>query len=251
MRLHVIGSGSRGNAYVLTLDNRKSLLLDAGLPYKTLLKAIGSGWPKLCGCLLTHEHGDHAAAVKDLLARGLTVYASSGTRNALLTVGPSCAFGMAPVAQGSPFWAGATVTPFKTQHDAADPLGFVVSDPDTHERLVYATDTYYIKYRIPGVTHWVIECNYCDDLLDPSDPVDKRRLESHMSLSRLKTLLKANDLSICRKIVLIHLSDAKSDEARMVREITDVTGVETVAAHNGDEIKLTMAPFVGAERMAR
>lgn len=242
MRLRVIGTGSAGNAYLLTMDNGSALLLDAGVPYKRLLQAVGSQWSHLCGVLLTHEHGDHAAAVKDLIDRAVTIYTSAGTANALIPAAGS-GWGIVPVTAGQAFWAGASVTPFKTQHDAAEPLGFVISDPDTHERLVYATDTYYLRYRIPGVTYWILEANYCDDLIDPADVVDHRRLESHMSLDRLKALLKANDLSLCRKIVLVHLSDAKSDEARMVREITELTGVDTVAAHAGDEIKLARAPF--------
>lgn len=244
MRLKVIGSSSAGNAYVLTLDGGKSMLLDAGVPYRQILKAVGADWPKLQAALITHEHGDHTAAVADLIGRGMTIYTSAGTAGVLCNRLTN-RFGIVPVKHQLPFWttAGATVTPFKTQHDAAEPLGFVIDDAGARERLVYATDTYYLRFRIPGVHYWVIECNFCDEALDPSDPVDKRRLESHMSLGRLKAMLKANDLSVCRKIVLIHLSDAKSDEARMVREIAELTGVDTVAAHAGDEIKLTKAPF--------
>ena len=244
MRLKVIGSSSAGNAYVLTLDGGKSLLLDAGVPYRQIAKAVGADWSNLRAALITHEHGDHTAAVADLIARGMTIYASAGTAGVLCNRLTN-RFGIVPVKHQLPFWttAGATVTPFNVQHDAAEPLGFIIDDAMARERLVYATDTYYLRYKLRGVHYWLVECNFCDDLVVGDDAVDHRRIQSHMSLSRLKTLLRANDLSVCRKIVLIHLSDAKSDEARMVREIAELTGVDTVAAHAGDEIKLTKAPF--------
>lgn len=244
MRLKVIGSSSAGNAYVLTLDGGKSLLLDAGVPYRQIVKAVGLDWPRLQAALITHEHGDHTAAVADLIDRGMTTYTSAGTAGVLCNRLPN-RWGIVPVKHQVPFWttAGATVTPFNVQHDAAEPLGFIIDDAMARERLVYATDTYYIRYRLPGVHYFLVECNFCDDLATSDDPVDVRRFKSHMSLDRLKAMLAANDLTQARKIVLIHLSDAKADEKRMVREIAELTGVETVAAHAGDEIKLTKAPF--------
>lgn len=244
MRLKVIGSSSAGNAYVLTLDGGKSLLLDAGVPYRKIVKAVGADWPRLQAALITHEHGDHVSAVPDLIDRGVMVYASAGTAGVLCNRLPN-RWGIVPVKHQVPFWttAGATVTPFNVRHDAAEPLGFVIDDADARERLVYATDTYYLRYKLPGVHYWLIEANFCDDAVSPDDPVDQRRIQSHMSLDRLKAMFRANDLTQARKIVLIHLSDAKADEKRMVREIAEFTGVDTVAAHAGDEIKLTKAPF--------
>lgn len=244
MRLKVIGSSSAGNAYVLTLDGGNKILLDAGIPYRQIVKALGPDWSKLRAALITHEHGDHTAAVADLIARGMTIYASAGTAG-ILCKRLTNRWGIVQVKHQLPFWttAGATVTPFKTQHDAAEPLGFVIGDADTRERLVYATDTYYLRYKLPGVHYWLVECNFCDDLATSDDAVDVRRYKSHMSLDRLKAMFRANDLTQARKIVLIHLSDAKADEKRMVREIAELTGVDTVAAHAGDEIRLTKAPF--------
>jgi len=244
VRLKVIGSSSAGNAYVLTLDGGKSLLLDAGVPYRQIVKAVGADWPRLQAALITHEHGDHTAAVADLIDRGMTIYTSAGTAGVLCNRLTN-RWGIVPVKHQVPFWTtvGATVTPFNVQHDAAEPLGFVVDDASARERLVYATDTYYLRYKLPGVHYWLAECNFCDDLATSDDAVDKRRYRSHMSLDRLKAMFRANDLTQARKIVLIHLSDAKSDEKRMVREIAELTGVETVAAHAGDEIRLTKAPF--------
>lgn len=219
MKLTVFASGSRGNAYLLETPDG-AVLLDAGLPYRQLV--IGG----LLAVLVTHEHKDHSKAAAEFARRGVPVVTSKGTAEAIgLTQYKRLADG-----EWARFGA-VTAQAFAAQHDAAEPLGFVVTVGG--KRLVYATDTYYLKYRIPGVNYWVIECNFCEDLIDEGDALDRRRQRSHMGLERLKTLFAANDLTAAEWILLVHLSDAKSDEWRMVQEIAHATGVETVAARKG------------------
>jgi hypothetical protein len=54
MELTVLGSSSEGNAYVL--QRGRSLLLEAGIPFKKVLAALGNNVKKIVGCLITHEH---------------------------------------------------------------------------------------------------------------------------------------------------------------------------------------------------
>ena len=77
----------------------------------------------------------------------------------------------------------------------------------------------------------------------PAPPLRRRPKESHLSLRRLLEALRANDLRSASKIVLVHLSDERSDEARMVEAIHEATGVETVAASSGADIALNPTPF--------
>jgi phosphoribosyl 1,2-cyclic phosphodiesterase len=123
-----------------------------------------------------------------------------------------------------------TVLPFDTRHDAEEPLGFLLANQD-REKLLYATDTYYIKYKFSGLTHIAIECNYSLDILRTNvangsiDPVLKNRiLKSHFSLENVKEFLKANDLSKVQEIWLLHLSEQNSCEKRFKREIQSLTG---------------------------
>ena len=54
-----------------------------------------------------------------------------------------------------------------------------------------------------------------------------------MSLKRLEAALLANDLRKTRSVVLIHLSDRRSNENVMISRLKEVTGLEeVVAAHN-------------------
>lgn len=238
MRLYVAGTGSAANSYILSSNDGESLILDAGMACKKVIPHAPNV-RRIKALLLSHEHGDHARFWGDYNLRGIKCIASNGTWNAL-GMHWDGAKPMKPITAGN-----FTVLPFETQHDAAEPFGFLIRYHPTGETIIYATDTYYLKYTFPGVNYWLVECNYCEDLIDAeTDAVLRNRLkESHMSLRRLKDALKANDLRETAKIVLVHLSDQRSDERRMVQEITDQTGIETVAAAAGMTIELERTPF--------
>ena len=246
MRLKVLSTGSSGNCYLLQ-DEGRTLILDAGFPIRMIMEGIDNP-SSIVGCLVTHEHMDHAKAMCDLAKRGIRVYASRGTWRAVtenpiwsgISVMPGCSFSV----------GGFTVKPFRTEHDAAEPLGFLIRNDMTGEVILYATDTYYLRHTFPGVHYWLIECNYCDDMVDQmlfdgelNLELRNRLKKSHLSLDRLKEALSSNDLSITRNIVLCHLSDVRSDEERMVREVEALTGIPTVAADRGMVIPLELAPF--------
>lgn len=249
MRLVVVSTGSAGNSYSLQADRppAPAVLLDAGVPTARVIRALG-GLRGIEGCLITHEHGDHASAAKSLAQYGVRMYATPGTAEA---IGGEHGQRIKRVKMLEPVKLGAfTVVAFPTQHDAAEPCGYLIRYEPTGETTLYATDTYYLRNTFPDVNYWIVECNYVEEIaaeMVEAGQIDKalknRLLESHMSLRRLKDTLRANDLSKTRKIVLVHLSGERSDEARMVREVTEATGIETVAASDGMTIELSLTPF--------
>ena len=106
---------------------------------------------------------------------------------------------------------------FQTEHDAAEPCGWLIRYDPTGETAVYATDTYYLRHTFPGVHYWIVECNYTESILqrqleegDLDGKLRTRLLTSHMSLRRLCDALEANDLTELRAIVLIHLSEREA-----------------------------------------
>lgn len=124
-----------------------------------------------------------------------------------------------------------TILPFDTQHDAAEPLGYLVYSNKTKEKLLFATDTYYIRYKFQGLTHIMVECNYASDILQSNiqeglvpEGLKNRLLQSHFSLEHVKEFLRVNDLSNVQEIWLIHLSDGNSDAKRFKKEIQELTG---------------------------
>lgn len=246
LNLATVATGSAANCYVLSADGTdESLILDAGVAVRKALPAIPD-IRRVSGCVITHEHADHSRAWEDWCIRGIPVCMSAGTHKMLEDSRALNCFTPTIIRPQKPFPLGNyTVLPFEVQHDAAQPVGYLLKYRPTGETALYATDTYYLRYTFPGVNYWIVECNYCDDLIDgETDAVLRNRLkESHMSLRRLTDALAANDLSETAKIVLVHLSDSRSDEQRMVSQILDTFGIDTQAATSGQQIKLSRTPF--------
>ncbi len=164
---------------------------------------------------------------------GIDCYISAGTAEALGISGHRLNIIKAKQQVRIGTWV---ILPFETQHDAQEPLGFMLAN-QAGEKLLYATDTYFIRYRFQGLTHIAVECNYSLDILRTNvangsvEPVLKNRiLKSHFSLENVKKFLLANDLSKVEAIFLLHLSDSNSDAERFKREVMELTGKPTYIA---------------------
>lgn len=225
IEIRSFASSSAGNAYLVT-DGRSPLLLDAGLTIRELKVATGHKLSTLAGCLVTHEHMDHARAAADLMRAGVDVYMSAGTAEALGLTGHRLRIvrALEQIQIGS--W---TALFFDTIHDAAEPLGFLLASGA--EKVLYLTDSAYCRYRFRGLTRILIECNHALDILNANvesgavpAAMKRRVMKSHMSLDTVKGFLRANDLSRVREIVLIHLSDGNSDAGRFKKEVQQLTG---------------------------
>jgi len=216
-------SSSRGNCYGLT-DGTTPLLLEAGVPVRKLRRLATIS--KIAGCLVTHNHGDHAVAVKDLTRAGISCYMSAGTAEAIGVSNHR----VRPVAALKQFTIGSwKILPFEAVHDAAEPLSFLLQSGQ--DKVLFATDTAYIKHRFKGLTQIMIECNYHYPSLIKSIESGyvtisqkNRLLKSHLSLDNVVEFLKANDLSAVQGIWLLHLSDSNSDEQHFKKTIQELTG---------------------------
>ena len=224
MDIKILASSSAGNAYYV--DGEKPLLLEAGIPFRAIQQKLNFQTSQIVGCLISHEHMDHARAAKELLRAGIDCYMTKGTADALAITGhrvhiieSQCQFKIGN-------WA---ILPFGTIHDAAEPVGFLLANQGF--KLLYATDTEYIPYRFKGLSHLLIECNYSMEIvrrLKATGELDRelwrRIINSHMSLETLVDFLKANDLSQVKEIWLLHLSDNNSDAALFKQTVQETTG---------------------------
>lgn len=178
---------------------------------------------------------------------GITVHASVGTLEELGVQGHR-AYSIIAVNQ---FNVGDfLVMPFDTEHDAVEPLGYLIQYKHTKEKLLFLTDSYYSKYTFKGLNYIMIECNYIKETLDANieagyvdERMKPRLLQSHFSLEHVKEFLQANDLSQVREIILLHLSDSNSDAARMIREIKEATGITPKIAEPRLEVELELYPY--------
>lgn len=51
----MIGTGSKGNCYVLS-DSRETLVIETGLPYKKILKGLNYNMANIVGVVISHSH---------------------------------------------------------------------------------------------------------------------------------------------------------------------------------------------------
>lgn len=230
MKITPIASGSSGNAYHIT-DGRSSLLLDAGIPLAKIQEGCGYTVTRLSGCLVTHAHGDHVKAAKSLARLGVNIYTSQGTIDAAGLAGHR----IHRVKSQEAFTAGTfKIMPFDVEHDVPEPLGFLIRSEITQEKLLYFTDTYFIRYRFVGLTHIMMEANYDPEEMEQnvkSGRIDvsraKRTVTSHMSIDTVLKTLEAFDLSHLQQVYLLHLSNDNSRAEEFKRRVQALTGRET------------------------
>lgn len=240
MFIRVLGSSSSGNGYIVG-DEKEQLIIEAGVPFRYAEQSLDFNLSNVAGCLISHGHGDHAGFAGQYISH-FPVYATPGTlKEAKLINHPnSHPLGYMRLTRIGSF----NVLAFKTEHDAAEPAGFIVQLPD-RSKLLFATDTYYLHYTFTGINHWLLECNYDETILQHNvttgvvhPKVAERVRKSHMSLAQCIDTLRSNDLSKTREIILIHLSAQNSLRDMFVGEVAKATGRFVVSAQKGMRIEL-------------
>lgn len=245
MNLQVLGSSSKGNCYLLSNEN-EALIIEAGVGVLEVKKALNFQLSKVSGCLISHEHGDHSKSAHKFIETGIDLYSSKGTIKALGVSGhrvhnlvPEALYHIGPF----------NVLPFPVEHDCAEPFGFIISHPECG-KVLFVTDTGYLQYTFAGLNNIIIEVNYSDEILEENvragrmpGIAKKHVIGSHMELSVLLDILKANDLSQVNKIVLTHLSDGNSDANLFQKTVEKATGKNVFVADTGMEIEFNTTPF--------
>lgn len=217
MKFETLASSSAGNAYIVS-DKDTRILLECGVSHKKLQKLSGFSLSDFQACLVSHEHKDHAKSVLDLIGRGMAVYMSQGTADALETEGVELIENMEQFSVGS-----LDIVPFTTFHDAKEPLGFLIKSRVDGDVLAFATDTVNLRYKFPGLNILAIEANYDKAILERCEKMPEkvryRITNSHMEIDTLCDYLRSLDLSQCREIHLLHLSDATSHEGHFLNKV--------------------------------
>ena len=127
------------------------------------------------------------------------------------------------------------IVPFTTFHDAAEPLGFLIKSRVDGDVLAFATDTVNLRYKFPDLNILAIEANYDKNILERCEKMPEkvryRITNSHMEIDTLCDYLRSLDLSRCREIHLLHLSDATSHEGHFINKVARAVppGIEITA----------------------
>lgn len=219
MKFEALASSSKGNAYIVS-DKETHILLECGVSRKTLQKLSGFSLSEFAGCLVSHEHKDHSKSVSELIKDGMEIYMSEGTATALETEAVTLVEAMEQFNLGS-----FDIVPFATFHDAAEPLGFLIKSRVDGDVLAFATDTVNLRYRFPGLNILAIEANYDKAILERCEKLPEkvrhRITNAHMEIDTLCDYLKSLDLSECREIHLLHLSNATSRESDFIKKVAN------------------------------
>lgn len=245
MEFKVIGTGSKGNSYLLTDKRGYSLIIELGVNFKTIQENLNFDVSKVVGCLVTHEHGDHAKFIDNAIYYGLKVFATAGTFKAK-NIDPGHHFNAIVIKYFEQFSAGPfIIVPFDTQHDVNEPCGFLIFHPESGN-ILFLTDTTYCKYNFENLSHVIIETNYSEKIIAESEDkkfLKDRIITSHMSIESAIVMLRKFDLSQVQNLIMIHLSDRNADAKVFENEMTGAFGISAKAAENGSIFNLNEYAF--------
>lgn len=216
MRLALLGSGSGGNVAYFEAGPagaRTRILVDAGLPKTAITARLGrvsASLEAIDAVLVTHEHGDHVGCAAALER---PIFATAGTRRA-------AALEAETIRAGEAFRVGAfEVLPVALPHDAAETVGFVLTDGTSRVGLLTdcGHDAPEVAAAYAGCDVLVLEANHDATMLKygPYPPSLKRRVGGrlgHLSNDQAAALLRQIGLSGTppRLVVAAHLSQANN-----------------------------------------
>ena len=226
MRLITLGSGSSGNCYVLT-NGTEALILDAGLPFMAVKIALKFQTRQIKGVIVTHRHGDHASYIGDYAGTGIPVW----TPYMAESLRQKQTFGRFKVAS------------FECIHDVPC-VGYLIEHPDIG-RMLYATDTEYVKYRFKGLQTMLIEANYSDELANRREAKYRHVLTGHMSIGTALDCIAANATDALRNVILCHLSGDSADPVafKLAAEEVAPENARVSIAEPGTVVDLRDVPF--------
>lgn len=244
-----LGSGSRGNAWLIGCDG-SFILVDCGLSAKRIhvsLERIGISPEAVEGIVVTHEHRDHVSGLRVFRKRHpVPLFATGGTLKGAGDTGPGpChTIRLERAFRAGPFH----VSPFRVMHDAADPIGLVLESERGSVGITTDLGTVdeTVEVNLAGHRALILESNHEEDLLrSGSYPqfLKERILSEHGHLSNRDSrsaLLAVADDSL-EVVLLAHISEENNtvdlavEGARAVLDQGGWNGIKVVAADQHQE----------------
>lgn len=212
MRFCFLGSGSRGNSYIVEHANTK-VLVDCGFSRRDMHRRLARLFlspTEINAVLITHEHSDHTRGLKQFMPE-IAVYMTHGTATKL-----KWAARYNTIRAEESFFVGRLqITPVAVPHDAAEPVQFVFADGV--RKLAVFTDLGHIT---PTVRRWcadvdalAVECNYCPQMLADNPhypPKLKSRIAGqlgHLENAQAAALISELKSPKLRYVIAAHLSE--------------------------------------------
>ena len=241
IHLHVLASGSKGNAAVVEGPSGL-VLVDCGISHRALLgraDELGLDLSRVVAVLLTHEHSDHVG--------GLTVFCNHFDGELLTTAGTAAArsylsrLPFTIVGHSDEFeLAGMRVRTFPTSHDVADPVGFRFSTAD--DALGFCTDTGRLGDEaleaLTGARILALESNHDERMLATGSYPGylKARVAGptgHLSNAQTAEALGTLACDDTETVVAMHLSQENNRPSVCVRTLAEAVGAEVASGEAG------------------
>lgn len=222
MKLLCLGSGSSGNCYILD-GGDEALIIEAGLPFMAVKKALDFNIRKIVGVVISHEHKDHSGHAGEYEKAGIPVWRPYETGDQRRMCGRFLVY------------------QFELVHDVPC-CGFYIAHPEMGS-LVYASDTEYIKHRFFHPTHILVEANYSAELVDPDAANREHVLTGHMELQTTLGFLRANNSLELMLVTLCHLSERNADPDQFREAAKKIVSCPVWVAQPGLVVELRKEPF--------
>ena len=248
MKLHILGSSSNGNGYVLESSQQEFLCIEAGVKFDQVKAATDYNVHDIEGVLVSHSHGDHIKYVQEYMQYSVLAYMLEDTgkewlaKNKLVHMQRNMRY----FKPNKKYHIGSyQVLPFTVAHDVPC-VGFLIH----HEEmglLCYLTDTMYSKHLFPAnVCTYLVEANYDEEILNENGTAGflrNRVMTSHMEIGTTIEMLRANNLKETKRIILCHLSDRNSNAKAFQDRVQAAFGIPTMIAEPGMVVDIKKEPF--------
>lgn len=234
MRFASLGSGSRGNATLIT-SGKTTLMIDCGFSAREAVKRLQQlniDPASLSAILITHEHADHMAGVRVMARKfNLPVYTTPGTAGCL----PEDVAGYIHEFNCHEKFVidDIEVEPFPVPHDAREPSQFVFSDGAVRVGLLtdVGSITPLIETTLSACDALLLEANHDLTMLEQGDYPDhlKRRVGGrlgHLNNVQSAALLEKIDTSRLQHIMAMHISEKNNCPSIAVHLLANALGCE-------------------------
>lgn len=254
MELCSIASGSSGNCICVGSDD-SHLLIDAGISGRRIeegLHQLDLKCEELKGVLVTHEHIDHIAGLGVLARRyGLPIYATAGTKEAILRVkslGKVDESLFRVVEPEVDFVIGdLTVEPIAISHDAAEPVAYRIRHGEKSAAVITDLGTYddELVAKLKDLDVLLLEANHDVNMLQVGPypyPLKQRILgdRGHLSNERSGHLLGQLLHDGFKAAVLGHLSK-ENNYAKLAYETVRLEILNGDNPYRGDDFPVYVA----------
>lgn len=224
MKLKTLGSGSSGNCYLLSDNDGRTIILDAGIKSKDIKAAMNYDFSSVDGVLISHSHKDHSLSADELEILGLEVY-----KPYLIDGGNDRrTFGV---------WA---VQTFSLPHDGCPNCGFYIRHTSGF-KMLYLTDFEYCQYRFTknAVDFMLIELNWEQRFIDREAENFRHKCLGHASSEVTKEFIRVNATDNLKAVVICHTSYAM-DVPYCLEEIRKILPDNVVVdvAEKGKEVEI-------------